>query len=188
MSSTTPRKRKASRRKPPPPPPRLVPWPVVVLAIDPGLTSGWALWAAGKYVDSGEVDALDPAAVARVVSGAMLTAELASMPAVLVYERSWSQRSLGPTRPIWKAAWKAGGGVQKYVVGFYPATWRARVLEKGMHAAPTDVVRRAEQRTAARIARRRVGVDEAPAVCMGQCGCHAGEVGAVLPQKIREAA
>ncbi|NIR31710.1 MAG: hypothetical protein GWN84_20835 [Gammaproteobacteria bacterium] len=177
-------------RRRPAPPPRLHPWPVVVLAIDPGLTSGWALWAQGRHAGSGEAQVLDVEAVARVVRGALEIAEVASMPAVLVLERAYTGRTrhMGPARPLWERVWADQGGVKGRVVRVYPATWRAKVLGRGMGSAKRAVAREAEQAVARRLARRRVGPDEAPAVCIGRWAVLAGELERVLPKSVVEAA
>lgn len=196
MARSLPHRRATRRRVPRPvPPPSVRPWPIVVLAIDPGLTSGWAIWARGRYVDSGEVSVLDPEAVARVVRAALRWRELVVpgevVPVVLVLERPWSGRqgnASGPARPIWKATWAREGGVKSHFVKLYPATWRSRVLGKGMGSAPRERAREVEQRVARMVSGRRVGADEAPAVCIGKCACHAGEVGEVLPKRWKEAA
>ena len=59
-----------------------------------------------------------------------------------------------------------------------PSAWRARILPGGLHAAPRELVRRAEQHVAKRTAGYETGEDESPAILIGLWATRAGEVGA----------
>lgn len=159
-------------------------WRLVLLCVDPGTRSGWSLWLCGGLVASGEVDALEQAEVDRVVTECLGLARCMDVPAVMVLEKTWSGRqgqASGPSRPIWRRAWKRGGGVQKRVVGVYPATWRSRVLGAGMGKARRGTARAAERGLARHLTRRDVGVDEAPAICIGLWARRSEATVAVLP-------
>lgn len=162
-------------------------WRLVLLCIDPGRRSGWSLWCLGGLVASGEVDVLDPAQVDGVVQEALLLARSMVLPAVLVVEQP-AYRAVGnpgPSRPIWRSAWKRLGGVQKRHVPVSPSAWRSRVLGRGMGSASRAAARHDEQNLARHLTRRDVGADEAPAICIGLWARRSEATVAVLPSGIR---
>ena len=174
------------------PPPSFRPWRVVVLALDPANRSGWAVLSMGRYVESGECriysnPGLD--AVKRACESAASLARMAKCPWVVCAEVSWGGRmAVGPSQALgaWRYAVRSAGLPMRRVVEVFPSTWRARVLGGGLHAAKRDVVRKAEVVAASDIAGRTCGGDEAPAVLIGKWGCQAGEVGAVLPERMQK--
>lgn len=170
----------------------------MVLAIDPAATSGWSLWASGRYVSSGECG-LKLADIARVVNGSLQFAEVASIPAVLVLERPFKQKpgmkyaASGQGRESWRGCWQLGGGVMNKIIQVYPSTWRAKVLPRGMANAKREVVRPEERKAAVDFVIANgnapddfvVGPDEAAAICLGRFAITAGEVGDVLAARDR---
>lgn len=190
------------RRRPPKPapPPSFSPHDCVTVSVDTATRSGWAVFAQGEYVNSGEVP-LDIAPICKVIRAAMLIAEIASVPCVLVLERPFGQargKARGGSdkgRALWRACWRQCRGLTKRIVSVYPSVWRANVLGKGMGSAPRDEARKAEQRRADRIKLEAASQiddpdaigynatpDEAAAICIGLWSARAGQVGAVLPK------
>lgn len=154
--------------------------PCAVLAVDPGESSGWAIYVHGGLVASGECDVFghDP----EWVIGSFLACE---GPHVVVVERPFmvrfgTQVAVGAGDVIWRRhAERAGLG--RRIVRVYPATWRARVT--GMSNAKREAARAVEQEHAARVAGRAVGPDQAAAICIGLWAIRAGEVAAKIPKK-----
>jgi hypothetical protein len=188
---------KPKRRKLPAPPPSLVPHPCVVLAVDPGKAAGWSIWYRDRLVDFGECSGLDYDACKAVVSAALLVAQLASLPTVLVLEKPPTHHALrsfksmlgtGENRGAWKLAWKAlKQPDRRRVLAPIPA-WRGAVLGREF-AGSVDRgrVRAQEQRVATSLVQRHyrgaikpVGPDAAPAIGIGRWAARAGEVGAAL--------
>jgi len=180
----------AKRRRQPPAP---EPYRAAILAVDTAEVSGWALWQCGELVGWGEIAMMDPRAnpsalkqCCEVVEGAAAL----GIDAVLVYEQPFRGTNQGQWRGNWKAAWGVAGGSSRRVVGVYPATWRARVLGRGMHAARREVVRPVERAVATAIAGARpgdIGPDAAPAICIGAWAVRAPQVGAKLPKRAKPA-
>jgi hypothetical protein len=167
------------------------PWECVVLAIDTARVSGWCVTTVGKYVQSGEVDTTDELSVRRVVIAALLIAEVAGLPCVLVLEKPYGGNvnvvaALGAVRERWMHQWRdlAVGNLGKVVL-VSPVTWRARVLPRGSTLLDRDAVRLVEQTVARRLAaRHNIGEDEAPAICIGQWASHAGELAKLLGKRV----
>lgn len=189
-----------TKPKKPKMPPSPTPHTAVVLAVDTAQRSGWAVYVCGELASSGEIDMLEPCrskdmhglsgwnadrvclhALWEAASGRDWVAPYAE--AVLVYERPFRGTTQGQWIGAWKQAWTAEGGHKRRMLGVYPATWRARVLDRGASRAPRDVVRSMEMRKAEAAAKHRVGPDEATAILIGRWASYAGEVGAVLPKR-----
>jgi hypothetical protein len=179
-------------------------WPVGILAVDTARNSGYAIYADGKYIRSGETRIDDHGVLAAIVSQAMGDAADANAYSalVLVLERpyagnSWTLQALGAARQAWLSAWKSMGQARRRVITVYPVTWRARVLgvTRGetlprVEKAYALAIKRAAQSARGGMGAELpvdVGDDEAPAIGIGKWASYAGEVGAVLPKKIREA-
>lgn len=168
------------------------PWRCLLLAIDPGETSGWALYANGKLVQWGWVDVHHGASVEKVIAAALQLAAIATLPAVLLLERPYSRRTLGPSRTIWAKAWAAAGASERRIARAWPSRWRSQLFGRGMGSAKQEDARANEQLGArAEIAAgsekpiESVPHDVAAAICMGKWGTHAEEVGKVLPAGVR---
>lgn len=176
-----PKKRK--RAKKPKPPPSLTPHDAAVLAIDPGETSGWAIWVRGTLRAYGTCDVFGdmPAELVR-----HFLREFG--PHVAVIERPFlvrfgSQTNIGTADRIWRKRLEEAG-LARRIVRVYPASWRARVLGKGWASASRDLVRVREGIVAGAMTEvDHIHPDAAAAVCIGRWGCFAGEVLAVLPKR-----
>lgn len=179
------------KRKTGPPPARLKPWRAVGLALDVGECTGWAIWREGRYVASGEVRIYTDAGVVqlgKVVEAARFEAALGKLPWMAVMERPWGGHmglALPYSAGYWAHALRSAGLPRRAIREVYPATWRAKVLRKGLSRAKRDEVRKVEQQTASMVARRMVGADEAPAVLIGQWAMYAQELADSLPAKDR---
>jgi hypothetical protein len=171
-------------------------WRCVTVNVDVGTLSGWSIWGLGNYVDSGELDVVaDPLGMDAVIQRAQEVAVRLGVPCVLVREKQYLgpiagkdgriRGRAGPGHPLWKAAWKRCGAVQKHSVAVSANAWRGRLI--GAPQLGRAVIRAREQRLAAQLAGRACGPDESPAVCIGHWASKAGQVGAVLPKKFRGA-
>lgn len=177
----------------------LRPYACVVLAIDPGETSGWAIVAQGKLVQWGEVNVFDHAAVAAVVAGALQVAEIASLPIVVFIEDSYRGET-GASRPLWRKAASNAGIAARRVRKANASHWRSRFFGKGAGRWSQDVARLNEgNRARAAIAGNRsltvnesraieLGHDAAAAICIGLFAACSPIVGKVLPASVRRAA
>jgi hypothetical protein len=172
------------------------PWRCVTVNVDVGTHSGWAIYALGQYRESGELDVVaDPLGMDAVIQRARDLATYLGVPCVLVREKQYLgpirgkfgriRGRAGPGHPLWKAAWKRCGAVQKHSVSVSANVWRGRLI--GSTRLGRDLLRAREQRKAAELAGRPCGPDESPAVCIGHWAAKAGLVGEVLPEKFRGA-
>jgi hypothetical protein len=118
---------------------------------------------------------------------------------VLVLEKPWKGDNarayvgLGGARMMWLSAWENAGGSKRRIVSVYPQTWRARLFGKTVGTLPLErAFARSSKSSRARGMGHglppEIGPDEAAAICIGKWATHAGEVGAVLPKRVREAA
>lgn len=185
----------AKRRKLAPPPPSHRPHRCVVLAVDPGDPSGWSIWAAGRYVQSGEVDPHEADALDRVIAALPLLCTMTDpdhCPAVLVLERPWSRRVLGPSRALWAKAWERAGYSARRIVRAWPSRWRSQLLGTGGRMN-TEQHRTVEGAHALSVVVAQTGReaairhDEAAAICIGHWAARAGEVSKVIPRSYRGA-
>lgn len=174
-----------------------VPYRCVILAIDPGENSGWAVFAHGKLVQFGEVNVFDHAAVARIVQKSIDFASIAGDPLVLVMEKPFRAASAGgetgPSRGLWRHAWKSAGCGERRIVGVLASQWRPRLLGRGAGTWKRDIARASEQQYAALIAQHAAssssmppGPDASPAICIGVWGSLSPRVGKVLPASVRK--
>lgn len=170
----------------------IIPHHCVVLAVDPGESSGWAVLLRGVVMSSGEVAASSIRDIESIIAWAWRCAHDRQMAVVLVRERPFGGRmgtnSSGASR-VWKACWDSAPYVVKSrSVTVYPSTWRAKVLGRGWGSKPRDVVRPEEQRVAKMIrqnSEENVGPDEAAAICIGAWASRSGEVATKLPPKAK---
>ncbi len=177
--------RAKKKPKKPKPPASLTAHACTVLAIDPGETSGWAIWSKGILRGYGTCDVFgdSPAALIRHV----LSRYEHQGPHCAVIERPFlvrfgTQTNIGTADRIWRKRLEEAG-LARRIVRVYPASWRARVLGKSWASASRDLVRAREQVVAGGIAETTlIHPDAAAAVCIGRWGSFAGEVGAVLPR------
>jgi hypothetical protein len=191
------------RAKKPKPPPSVKPWPIGILAIDCARNSGWSLWCGGRLHSSGEITISDHAGmVYRIKAAAGDTLDSGAFgylalvlekPPRFVYGGRGANTliGLGAARQAWEHAWREYGYPMRRIVRVEPATWRKPVLGKTRRGKndPPNEIKLLEMRTAEDLSTSVcVGPDEAAAICLGYYATRAGEVGAILPRKILEAA
>jgi hypothetical protein len=193
--------------------PSVQPWRVVVLGVDVAKRSGWAIMHAGLLLESGEANKDRGAELLRVCGVALMHAEKRSVPCVLVLERPPNRVhpgrqastliGLGAARQAWEMAWRTQGGVCRRVVHVLPVTWRSALgIRDQSKTGGLTVAEHERERARVHIQKRAraagqvvpewsaivVGADEAPGICIAEWGSRAGEVGAVLPEKLRQVA
>jgi hypothetical protein len=167
------------------------PYRCIILAIDPGENSGWAIFAHGKLVQFGEINEFDHAGVARIVQKAIEFASIAGGPIAMVIEKPFRGET-GASRTLWRKAWSNAGCGARRALGEYPSRWRARLLGRGMGGARQARVREVEQQYARSVIARDgtvehepLGVDSAPAICIGAYAAMWPKLGKVLPIGVR---
>lgn len=162
----------------------------VILAIDPGKTSGWALFVDGEYTASGiakkHAERLEAATMATVA------ADQWHLPLVVVAEK-WTpggkfagartMAGLGASWGLWTAALEEAEIPKARVLRVNTQTWRARVLGGGWGVKTEEWDRRARLRATAEAGSDVFDDNEAEAICIGVWARMAREVEAKLPKK-----
>ena len=187
--SCSKRKPRAKKAKPPP---SFRPWACVVLAVDEGACSGWAVWVKGKLASHGEFNIYTEKGVrevVRVVETAKSFGALHGIPWVAIFELPWGgNMGLGTTKAegYWTFPLRNAQLPLARIGHVYPATWRARTLASGMHAARRVIVKAHEVEVASKLTKRsEMGEDQAAAILIGKWATQAGEVGEMLPKNAR---
>jgi hypothetical protein len=185
LSRPPKRKRRGVRQVPKPIAPAVEPWHCVLLAVDPGEESGWAIYGDGKLFRYGTTNCFAHGKVRNIVAAAQQIAELGSVPCVLLLERPYSARVLGPSRALWKDAWLKAGESKDRIVRAYPSHWRKELFGKGTD--DTETARRREQLLAQLVAETSQPIEHnaAAAISQGRWGSRSYEVWRVLPEEIR---
>lgn len=165
----------------------------VVLSIDQGIRSGWAVFKWGQLVISGK--AINHTQRMAAMVAAQQAAETASLPLVVALEghdqlpASMGQNTatligLGASRGRWQEVAEMRGVPQKRVVQIGVADWRRRVLGKQKR-----IKRATAKAMAVNAALALYGVrcehDEAEAICIGASAFHHPAVGAAVPSRYR---
>ena len=175
----------------------------VILAIDAGKVSGWAIWVEGVLSCAGV--ATTPTDRQLAVTRAYAIAGLLERPLVVVGE-TWHGRmgkakggrigvavliGMGAEFGRWREQLdmlRPGGVKSPPIVRVLSDDWQGRLLGRGTSA-------QLELRSRSRAAAMAAGVAELPddhnacdAVCIGEWGARSGEVGKVLPAAFRAAA
>ena len=155
----------------------------VLLAVDPGETSGWAVFLSGSLVASGHGSGMSPRNCAVAMALDLRTDH--GLPLVVVAE-SWPLRwrPAGAPREAWGMWLTAIADVvpKRRIVRVQVGRWSAKILGS---CALTTEARRARS---VAVARARTGLaitshDEAAAVCLGLYAVRCPEVGRVLPKR-----
>ncbi len=185
------------RPRKPPPPPVFTPHECVIVNVDPGECSGYAITIRGKLEDFGECDVF-AGGPQRVLEMGLELARERRLACVLVIEKPFVRRpeqggynttGTGTADKIWRVMAKRLG-FSRRIIRVHPSSWRARVLDKGMHAAKRPVVRENEQTKALSVARAHgiekvPGPDASPAVMIAEWSKFSGEVAVALAPKTR---
>lgn len=200
-------KRSSGKRKPLLPP-AMKPWLCVVLAIDPGALSGWALFVRGKLVDFGEGN--KPLDRRLACYRAATTANDNGLPLIIVGETwtrhgDWSFEStlgLGAAWGRWLEGideapqvnigqWRGPKIIRVLLDDWRRAIFGSRSMQYTNHTSDEwkdMAVRRA------RVTPRAEGVwhsdngNVCEAILIGEFGTRSGEVGEALPAAFRRAA
>lgn len=162
----------------------------VILAIDPGKASGWAIFVAGESGESGvartRIDRRDACVLASDV------AEVRKLPLVVVAEK-WTpggkfagartMAGLGAQWGLWLAAIEEAEIPKARIIRVHTQTWRAATLGGGWGIKSDEWDWRAKACVS-----RETGVlitddNEADAICIGLWAIRAGEVGAKMPKR-----
>lgn len=199
----------ASRKKTPKAPHYDSPLPCVILAVDPGRTSGWAIYAQGRPVSWGTLDAADALSVQDVLLSACRLSDHVGLPLVLVGE-TWNVGGANASPSTWQglgAAWgawkyaaehlaKSRRGqpdalgpqlVASRILRASTSTWRAAF---GMMRAPKDAAKGWYKERAVGLVSERLGLvvkpehhDAAEALLIGLWATRAEAVGKKLPKR-----
>lgn len=191
------------RRKKPEIPDSYHPHECVVLSIDPGRVSGWAVLVRGVECHYGQSN--DTEEWARAVCVALEIGDERGLPVVVVME-TWSQGSrktdarfgapvllgLGAAQGEWKRLLALAKVPKRRLVTVYPQTWRARVIGGPMNRTTAEWKAAAKGVAEAAFGRlmrptiegHLLGPDAAEAVCQAIWASRAGKVGAVLPKRV----
>ena len=166
----------------------------VVLAVDPGESSGWCArydHPTDAFYRSGQLDPFS-AATTEVCGYASCMAYARDVPCVFVIERPWGGRmhavNAVPAHGAWRLSWNVYGGRKSHVVKVHPSKWRAAVL--GTARLDRTSARQREMVTAKALQKKlgtphAIHPDEAAAICIAHWATYAPEVEAVLPKKYR---
>lgn len=163
--------------------------PCVVLGIDPGATSGWAVVLRGE--PTGAIG-IARTAIDRhhAIMSAIQIADRNSLPLVVVAEKwsagGWASHTtllgLGAAWGAWREALVECGVSERRVVRVLTQTWRAAVLGGGNRRGGRDWKREAVE-WARRALGREVGPDAAEALAIAVWGARAGEVAEKMPKR-----
>ncbi len=172
-----------------PPKEALRPYDCVVLAIDPGAESGWAILSAGKLCAYG--GATSRQGRDETIRMALAEAERTKKKLVAVAE-SWApyvSRALQPAWMAWKESLLACGVSQTKIGRMNVATWRTRVLGKGAMKLDTAAAKLA----CVRLVENCFDVvvlshNAAEAICLGIAASKCLKTGKRLPKKVAKAA
>jgi len=180
---------KPKRSKKPKPARVLIAVDAIILAVDPGKSSGWALYDRGMLQAFGQCDPYSDEPRKLLEEAARMGER-----AVLVIERPVHRRfgsggydttNVGAADTVWREHAKRCG-YAKRIVRVYPASWRAKVLGAPWHMAKRKLVREHEQQVVRSMLAKDwaavPGDDACPAILIGQWAAHAGEVAKVLPR------
>jgi hypothetical protein len=198
---------KPRRPKKPPAPDSYIPHDCVILAIDPGKTSGWAVRGPrhsheAEMIASGECS--DGSMAVALIHAAKAVADKTKRPLIVVAE-TWTTGDrvqdrrmqaatllgLGAAWGQWQAALREAGLPKSRIVRVNVATWRAKVIG-GPMARTSEEWKAAAMRIASgmypnldrallqRDRERKIGPDEAEALCIMHWATHAGAVGVAV--------
>jgi hypothetical protein len=158
------------------------PWPCVLLCIDPGNTSGWAIFVQGTLHAHGtcRFTKLD------IIHMALDIAEAASMKLIVVREKwataHWKSKAapigIGAAWGGWRESLRIKDVPPRAVVEVYPRTWQAATVG-GRQLKSDDQIKAVQA-----FVKLRLGIDAKPdaaaAIGIGMWGTYAGEVGEAL--------
>lgn len=147
-----------------------VPHPCVVLAIDPGKSTGWAIFSRSRVVSFGACDPFVGIEFPGVCAEAVAIASEAGLPLVCAHEGwnagGWGSHQtlvgLGASWGACRASLHEAGITKRRMVRVVPATWQSVVFG----GRPDDTKAEA-RKVASAIVGENVGGDAADAICIG---------------------
>lgn len=168
------------------------PIPVTILAIDPGRTSGWAVFAFDRCIASGTATTHDQRVLAIEIAQAE---ESRSGRKLIVVAEKWApggrwytatMTGIGAAWGMWQAALESCGVPAARIVRVYPSTWRHTVIGGGGRSIKGSewalrAAKRAEIETG-----HPCSDDEAEAVCIGAWALRADAVRDKAPGRRRK--
>lgn len=187
--------------------------PCVILAIDPGKISGWAIYLEGRPVQWGAAKAGDSERVQQVLLRACELAQIHRLPLVLLGE-TWNVGGKRGSPAMWQGlgaawgAWKLAAEhlslsrrlqpgalgpqlVARRILRVSTSTWRARF---GMMRVPKGAPKDWHKTMALQVVERELGLtvaldghDAAEALLIGLWGTRAQAVGKKLPARAMKA-
>ncbi|MCH9839215.1 hypothetical protein K0U83_26370 [bacterium] len=167
------------------------PIPVTILAIDPGRTSGWAVFAFDRCIASGTATTHDQRVLAIEIAQAE---ESRSGRKLIVVAEKWApggrwytatMTGIGAAWGMWQAALESCGVPAARIVRVYPQTWRAKVLGGGWGVKSDEWALRAAKRAETETGHP-CSDDEAEAVCVGAWALRAEAVRDKAPSRRRK--
>ena len=167
------------------------PIPVTILAIDPGRTSGWAVFAFDRCIASGTATTHDQRVLAIEIAQAE---ESRSGRKLIVVAEKWApggrwytatMTGIGAAWGMWQAALESCGVPAARIVRVYPQTWRAQVLGGGWGVKSDEWALRAAKRAEVETGHP-CSDDEAEAVCIGAWALRADAVRDKAPSRRRK--
>lgn len=179
---------------------RRQPHPCVILGIDPAASSGWAIFAYGKYITSGvaKTQSEREYAVRLALNETLARIDMPKHdPVLVVVAEKWTRggkwyaatmTGIGASWGKWVAELERVGLPKRRIVRVYPATWRGAVLGIGGRNATTEICHRLAILRANTLHLKRHGAtrmcsDEAEAIAIAEWGTLAREVADVLPKR-----
>lgn len=180
-------KPRKSKRKPLPE--RMAaPWPVVILAIDPGAASGWALYERGELAEYGLVRKAPERT--SVVLHAGIAADVASLPLVIVRESATHFQAfkqaigMGASWGRWLEALELAALERRPVLDVQAPVWRRAIFgEQYEQGRSRDEWKALAIDRANGIAGDAVNDDTAEAILIGEWAAFAPELGAVIGKR-----
>lgn len=169
------------------------PIPVTILAIDPGRTSGWAVFAFDRCIASGTATTHDQRVLAIEIAQAE---ESRSGRKLIVVAEKWApggrwytatMTGIGAAWGMWQAALESRGVPNARIVRVYPQTWRAKVLGGGWGVKSDEWALRAAKRAEVETGHP-CSDDEAEAVCIGAWALRSDAVRDKAPSRRRKPA
>lgn len=161
-------------------------WPCIILAIDPGARSGWAICDGGHRVRSGQCRASKN----KIVQQALRIARCSALPLVVAMEKwagdfptSATAIGLGAAAGGWLEACEANGVRKSMIVRVFPRTWQAATVG-GKQYKRDAMNRRVKLWSRLHFALPEdPGADEAAALCIAAWASHAGELRKCIERK-----
>ena len=169
-------------------PASLTPHPAVILAVDPGQKSGWAIFVGGELRDFGKGDTRD-ARLSSIVKAIRL--ESATNMRLVIVGESWTASrnakadkrmnartlaGLGASWGLWLAAIEQAGFPKRRVIRCPQIEWKRAIVGSAYASHDTAIA------TVKRRHKVEGSDDEMAAIAIGEWATRAARVGALMPK------